>query len=129
MNTPSVVLDTNILVSALLSPLGNPAKVYRMFLTGMLSLVFCEDIFVEYGSVLFRPRLHIPADEVKKALAAICRFGEQIEPVPSREAMTDEDDRVFYDTAKSAGAYLITGNTKHYPQEPFILTPAEFLEL
>jgi hypothetical protein len=41
--------------------------------------------------------------------------------------MPDESDRVFYDVAKTAGAYLITGNTKHFPQEPFILTPAEFV--
>jgi hypothetical protein len=43
--------------------------------------------------------------------------------------MPDEDDRVFYDTAKTAGAYLIPGNTKHFPQEPFILTPAQFLAM
>ena len=42
--------------------------------------------------------------------------------------MIDEDDRIFYDTAKTAKAYLITGNKKHYPQENFIFTPADFLE-
>jgi hypothetical protein len=41
--------------------------------------------------------------------------------------MPDETDRKFYDTAKAAGAMLITGNTKHYPDEPFILTPAAFI--
>jgi hypothetical protein len=45
------------------------------------------------------------------------------------DAMIDENDRVFYGAAKSAGAYLITGNFRHYFQEPFVLTPAEFLEL
>ncbi|MDR3270840.1 MAG: hypothetical protein LBT32_04945 [Peptococcaceae bacterium] len=43
--------------------------------------------------------------------------------------MIDEDDRVFYDAAKSVGAYLITGNIKHFPQGPFILTPLAFLEV
>jgi predicted nucleic acid-binding protein len=43
--------------------------------------------------------------------------------------MPDEDDRVFYDAAKTADAYLITGNSKHYPKESFILTPSEFLKL
>ena len=42
--------------------------------------------------------------------------------------MLDEDDRVFYDIAKIAGAYLITGNLKHYPSKPFILTPSVFLK-
>ena len=41
---------------------------------------------------------------------------------------TDADDRIFYDAAKDNEAFLITGNTKHYPDEPFILTPAQFLE-
>jgi predicted nucleic acid-binding protein len=62
-------------------------------------------------------------------LAAIRCFGELIEPVPSTQPTKDEDDRIFYDTAKRAGAYLITGNTKHFPRESFILTPAKFLEL
>jgi len=124
-----VVLDTNILVSALLSPVGNPAKIYRMFLTRVLSLVLSMDIFKEYQEVLQRPRLSIPADNAEMVLAAIWQYGEKITPVSSTNAMIDEDDRIFYDTAKSAGVYLITGNTKHYPQESFILTPKKFLEL
>jgi len=129
MNKRHVVLDTNILVSALLSPDGNPAKIFRMFLTGALSLIFSADIFNEYQDVLYRPRLRISADDAEKVLAAIWRYGENIEPVSSGNVMIDEDDRVFYDTAKSAGAYLITGNMKHYPQEQFILTPTEFLKM
>ena len=43
--------------------------------------------------------------------------------------MTDEDDRAFYDTAKNNDAYLVTGNTRHYPNESFILTPTEFMRL
>ena len=129
MNVRRIVLDTNILVSALLSPMGNPAKIYRMFLTGMLSLIFSADIFDEYQDVLHRPRLRIPAGDAEMVLAAIRQCGQMIEPAVSTFTMTDEDDRVFYDTAKSAGAFLITGNTKHLPDEPFILTPAKFLEL
>jgi putative PIN family toxin of toxin-antitoxin system len=129
MNPPRAVLDTNVLVSAMLSPSGNPAKVFKMFLTRTLALVFSADILAEYEDVLYRPRLRIPADDARMVLASIRRFGEKLEPVSSTDAMIDEDDRVFFDAAKSADAYLITGNTKHYPQEPFILTPTEFLEL
>jgi hypothetical protein len=43
--------------------------------------------------------------------------------------MADESDRKFFDAAKTCGAVLITGNKKHYPPEPFILSPAEFLSL
>ncbi|MDR1077764.1 MAG: putative toxin-antitoxin system toxin component, PIN family [Propionibacteriaceae bacterium] len=124
-----VVLDTNVLVSALLTPLGNPAKIYRMFMTETIKVVYCAEIIAEYGDVLERPRLKIPADAAETVLAAIREHGEKIEPTPSTHDMVDEDDRVFYDTARSAKAYLVTGNTKHYPDEAFILTPTEFLSL
>jgi putative PIN family toxin of toxin-antitoxin system len=129
MNIPRAVLDTNILVSALLSPFGNPAKIYKMFLTGLLSLVYSESIIEEYEDVLHRPRLNIPAGDAAMVLEAIRQYGERAEPVAGAEPMTDEDDRVFYDTAKCSDAYLITGNKRHFPDEPFILTPSEFLEL
>ena len=96
-----VVLNTNVLVSALMSPSGNPAEIYKMFFTGDLGLVYNESILSEYDDVLHRPYLRIP----------------------------DEDDRAFYDIAKSSGAYLVTGNTRHYPNESFILTPTEFMGL
>jgi len=50
-----------------------------------------------------------------------------IEPFVSTVFMTDETDRTFYDTAKASDSILITGNIKHYPTEPFIMTPTEFL--
>ena len=51
MNIHRVVLDTNILASALLTPTGNPAKIYKMFLIGALSLVLSTDIFEEYEAL------------------------------------------------------------------------------
>jgi len=44
-------------------------------------------------------------------------------------SFNDESDRVFYEVAKSAGAYLVTGNAKHFPDEPFIISPAKCVEL
>ena len=129
MKSNRVVLDTNVLVSALMSSLGNPAKIYKMFLSETIVLVFSEDIMLEYNDVLYRPHLHIPADDADKVLDAIRLCGERVEPTSSTIPMIDEDDRVFYDAAKSAGACLITGNSRHYPSEPFICTPAEYMKL
>ncbi|MDR1421667.1 MAG: putative toxin-antitoxin system toxin component, PIN family [Coriobacteriales bacterium] len=75
-----VVFDTNILVSALLSPLGNPAKIYRMFLTENLKVAYSPEIISEYKDVLFRPRLKIQSDEAAKVIYAIQEHGKQIEP-------------------------------------------------
>ena len=124
-----VVLDTNILVSALMTPSGNPASVYRMFISREIVLVYSEEIMREYEDVLYRPRLKISAEDAYTILKAIQQYGELVAPPPSTEALADEDDRVFYDAARTVGAYLITGNTRHYPPSSFILTPKEFLEL
>ena len=127
MKPPRVVLDTNVLVSALLSKLGNPAKIYKMFLFGSIHLVFCDDIMNEYEDVLYRPNLQIPITDAIKVLDAIMYYRECVIPHPSTFYMIDEDDRKFYDTANSALAYLITGNVRHYPKKSFIYTPADFL--
>jgi predicted nucleic acid-binding protein len=59
----------------------------------------------------------------------IMKYGIIIQPNVSEIMLPDESDRIFYDAAKSASAYLITGNLKHYPNEPHILLPAEFLKI
>jgi putative PIN family toxin of toxin-antitoxin system len=111
----------------LISPLGNSAKICDMFTNRSLDLVVSEGILDEYEDVLYRrPRLKLSIAKVDNLLGAIWQNAEIIYPVVSLDTMPDETDRVFYDTAKTAGVYLITGNTKHFPQEPFILTPAEF---
>jgi len=122
-----VVFDTNILVSALLSPLGNPAIIYKMFMDETIKPVYSFEILAEYQDVLNRPRLHLPAAAVQKVLAAVQEHGMIVEPNRSAFAMIDDDDRFFYDAARSAGAYLVTGNMRHYPNEAFIMTPMEFL--
>jgi predicted nucleic acid-binding protein len=58
----------------------------------------------------------------------IKRVGILIEPPISTIPMPDETDRIFYDTAKASGAFLITGNIRHYPTDPSIITPTDFLE-
>jgi hypothetical protein len=71
--------------------------------------------------------------KTKEILMDIAKYGLSVIPVTpgtdeSPTPLPDESDRKFYDTAKYCGAFLITGNIKHFPQEPFIITPAEFLK-
>jgi len=129
MTKRRIVIDTNVFASALMSPGGKPDKIYRMFLLGELSLVFNDYILSEYKSVFYRPHLRISQKDADIMVASILQYGENIQPPTSTSEMPDEDDRIFYDTAKYAGACLITGNLKHYPNEPHILSPAQFLEL
>ena len=123
-----VVLDTNIIVSSLLSG-GNPGRIIDLITEGRIKLCFDDRILAEYLDVLSRPKFGFPPIRVNLFIHDTVRAGFSIDvPVPSRFAMPDESDRKFYDAAKTADAILITGNIKHYPPEPFILTPAAFLQ-
>lgn len=127
MSKYRVVLDTNVLVSALLTPNGNPATIYKLVSTGVLPWFLSVAIAEEYQDVLLRPRLHISPAKIAIVFKAIRKRGNFIIPAKSDIFLPDEDDRVFYDTAISAGAFLITGNKKHFTEREFILSPTEFM--
>jgi putative PIN family toxin of toxin-antitoxin system len=121
------VLDTNILVSAMLTPGGTPAKVLELALDGGFIVVCCDEIFAEYKDVLFRPHFGFALERVHLILDVIRESCVYVTPEKSGIPMIDESDRVFYDTAKSGNAVLATGNAKHYPAEPMVMTAAAFL--
>ena len=126
-----VVLDTNILVSALLSHEGNAAKILSLFTMDALQVCYSKIILVEYKKVLSRPKFkaQINTDMVDLVLEPLQENGLEYRViVDSVFPMQDESDRKFYDVAKQAGAFLVTGNKKHYPNEPFIVTPRYFIE-
>ena len=51
-------------------------------------------------------------------------------PTESGEPFPDSDDRVFYEVALSKdGAYMVTGNLKHFPKTPIVVTPAEMMKI
>ena len=125
----NVVLDTNILVSGLLSAYGNPAKIINAFKERRFNLFYNDEILAEYRDVLFKDRLGLPHQDINDLLEEISKIGCPVIPNTSSLPLPDEDDRIFYDTAKTANAYLVTGNIKHFPNEPFIIVPAEFVKL
>jgi putative PIN family toxin of toxin-antitoxin system len=112
-----VVLDTNILVSALLSPQGPPAQVFMIaILEPDIQLCVSGDIFAEYEEVIRRPRLHRSESEIAAALRSIRQNAFWVKPTESVHACSDPDDNIFLECAQAAAAhYLITGNTRHFP--------------
>ena len=123
-----VVIDTNILVSSVLSPKGNPAQIMMLISFKELQLFYSYEVLDEYKRVLAYERLNIPIQAQNRVIEGISKLGVLVGPVASTILMPDETDRIFYDTAKASEAILITGNTKHFPIEPLIMTPSEFLE-
>ncbi|GHT00131.1 hypothetical protein AGMMS50276_25190 [Synergistales bacterium] len=125
---PVVVIDTNVIVSALKTRGGKPDKILCDFVAESLLLVYTAEILEEYIKVLYRPRLNIDSEDIDNIISVIELLGYLIDPEVSSIPFIDESDRKFYDAAKSAEAYLITGNIKHFPKDSFIVTPSNFLD-
>ncbi|PKM42573.1 MAG: putative toxin-antitoxin system toxin component, PIN family [Firmicutes bacterium HGW-Firmicutes-8] len=123
------VIDTNILVSALLSPSGNPAKVFDHVLNGNITVCFDSRIIAEYQDVLERPKYGFAWKAARQVVDFIVHTGISVVPEPISSAFEDEDDKKFYEVARSAKAYLATGNIKHFPREPIVVSPQEFLSI
>jgi len=112
-----VVLDTNILISALLSPQGPPAQVFLLtILDPDTQLCVSGNIFAEYEEVIRRPRLNRSNSEIAATLRAIRENGFWVKPAEKVYACSDPDDNVFLECAQAAAAhYLVTGNAKDFP--------------
>jgi putative PIN family toxin of toxin-antitoxin system len=125
-----IVLDTNVIVSALLSPQSLSAKILGLALNGAIGIVYDNNVMVEYIDVLNREKFKINTESIKAVLEFIKKDGEYTVSIPRNVKFTDEDDRVFYELYKSGEAdFLITGNIKHFPKEKNIVTPREFIEI
>jgi len=123
-----VVLDTNVIVSALWSPDGKPADILAMIPAEVIQPYVSHTILAEYHRVLIRPRLKFSKMMTQQIFALLSNYGILMTVSPSSSPFDDPDDRVFYDLAHAADAWLIMGNKKQYPREKRIVSPAEFLE-
>jgi len=124
-----VVLDTNILVSSLLTA-GPPAVIVDLAADGNIIPFYSNPILQEYWEVLSRKKFGFNPAQVSRLLDDIVKTGIAVEGKQlNKNKKVNEDDRIFYDAAVEADAYLITGNIKHFPKESFIITPAQFLAI
>jgi putative PIN family toxin of toxin-antitoxin system len=111
-----VVIDTNILVSALLQPEGLPAAVLMLALSGEVQLCVSAAVFAEYDEVIRRPRLKRSADVIEGTLRSIRKLGVWVKPNVRVEECSDPDDNIFLECAQAGEAdYLVTGNKRHFP--------------
>lgn len=123
-----VVIDTNILVSAFWSKNGAPARVVSMVVSGALIPCFDYRILSEYREVLLRPKFGFSKGEINALLDWFESNGRSVVVDPIKDSFIDESDKKFYEVAKFCGADLITGNIKHFPEDPQVMSVLEFLE-
>lgn len=126
------VIDTNVLVGALLSKHDDSAvaQVINLVADNVIVPLYSKDIINEYKEVLFRAKLAIDPSKANYIVDLIINRGISVEPISSNLTLIDPDDLVFYEVAltkKEEGAYLITGNKKHFPNEPMVVSASEFL--
>jgi putative PIN family toxin of toxin-antitoxin system len=129
-----VVLDTNILISALLTPGGFPAQVLSLCLTDPdVQLCLSADIYTEYEEVIRRPKFKRTDGEIHSILRALREAAVWVRPSESIQVCAEPDDDVFLECSQAADAhYLITGNIRHFPADwgrTQVLTARKLIEL
>ena len=128
------VIDTNVLVSAMISPNGNEALIVLAISQGLVLPYVSAEILGEYSGVLRRERFGFPAQEVEAVLALFQRQGARLDAVPVANLSPDPDDDNFIACALAGEAeFLVTGNKRHFPPiqgpRPKIVNSGELLEL
>ena len=127
-----IVLDTNIIVSALLQPLGPSAQIFLFAIGGTVQLCISGSIYAEYEDVIRRPRFRLHENLITTTLRNIREKSIWFRPTESVQACSDPDDNIFLECAQASRAgYLVTGNAKHFPDcwlTTQVVTPRIFLE-
>ena len=126
------VIDTNVLVSVLLakSEGSSVIKLIDAVLNGKIIPLFNNEIIAEYTEVLSRPKFNFDKEMRELLVERIVFLGEDADRTAYPESLPDEDDRVFYEVALGTDdAYLVTGNLKHFPKTPIVVTPAQMLDI
>ena len=128
------VIDTNVIISALLSKNEDAATVQIMqkMFDGEIIPLYNDITFEEYRDVLCRKKFNFPLELIEHILEFIKTSGICINPSALEEELIDMDDLPFYEIVmekQDEKTYLITGNLKHFPEQKFIITPKEMLDI
>ena len=129
-----VVVDTNVVVSGMLSGASAPAEVLQLILQGELQLLLDSRIVAEYDEVTIRPRFGFHPVERRALLNTLRSVAEDVVAAPFVGGLPDPDDRMFVEVALGGrGDVIVTGNVRHFPLGRSrlgfaILTPRQLIE-
>ena len=125
------VIDTNVLVSALLRWDSVPGAVLEQALTGSIIPLLSDEIMAEYEEVLRRRKFFFEEEDIKAVTDGIRMRGVFLDPDKAEKNLPDPKDVVFYavtmEGRKTNDTYLATGNVRHFPLKPYVVTPREML--
>lgn len=127
------VIDTNVLVSAMLKWDSVPGNVLELTYGGTIIPLLNERIVKEYREVLSRSKFRLTREIIDDAVGELERLGIYVDAEEINAELPDPKDRVFYEVVmeerKSEDAYLVTGNIKHFPAQPFVVTPRQMIDI
>ena len=127
------VIDTNVLISAMLKWNSVPGNIFELIFSGTIIPILNQDILKEYREVLNRPKFKFPQNIIESVIKEIERIGIMADAPELDVDLPDPKDKVFFEIVMeerhSKDAYLVTGNIKHFPIEPFIVTPRQMMDI
>lgn len=128
-----IVLDTNVLVSGLLTPFGSSGQIIRMVSSGQLALCYDARILAEYRDALLRPRFQFNPEHISSLLDFIQHAGKVYPTQPLQDPLPDLDDEPFLEVAFAGKvSCIVTGNKVHFPKSHLqgvkVFSPTEFLK-
>lgn len=111
-----LVLDTNVVVSAVINGSGFEAQVLDIALAGRVASFVTEAILLEYEEVLSRPKFGFMRADVDAVMRLIRMRATLVHPKRRVRVSSDEEDNRFLECAAEARAdFLVTGNLRHFP--------------
>ena len=127
------VIDTNVVVSAMLRWDSVPGRVLEHAFVGDIIPLLNEQVIKEYMEVLRRPKFHFDEGKINIIIDEMIKRGVFVDAEDTDVVLPDQNDTVFYEIVmekrKCEEAFLVTGNIKHFPAEPYIVTPREMLAI
>ncbi|HEX9254235.1 MAG TPA: putative toxin-antitoxin system toxin component, PIN family [Candidatus Angelobacter sp.] len=128
-----LVIDTNVVVSAVLKPQGLQRTVFLLATAKPARWYVTDPIMEEYAAVLARPELKVRRSLRLQVVQLIKNHTYSVTPSRLPQLTTDPDDNIFLECADAARAdYLVTGNQRHFPRfwkKTKIIHSREFLDI
>lgn len=127
------VIDTNVVVSSLLNPNSVPGTLLKFVATGIIIPFINDEILSEYIEVIGRKEFNFKKEVIEGTLSLFQEHSIKVDRTTTDERFADKKDVVFYEITltgrKNTDTFLVTGNLKHFPKKPFVVSPREMLTI